>query len=185
MKAGGQILRKAVFFDRDGVLNRAEIRGGKPYPPARLEDFTLLPGAAETVAAVRDAGYLAIVVTNQSDIAEGRQTPAALEEMHRRLQSLMPLDEIRVCSDRLSPCFKPKPGMLLEAADAWDIDLPASYMIGDRWRDVACGRAAGCFTIFIDYGYPETELADMPEPDIRVADILGARDVVLQRAARH
>ena len=158
-------MRRAVFLDRDGVLTRSDVRDGKPYAPRRLEDLELLPGVVETTRALRDAGWLRVVVTNQPDIATGKLTSAVLAAMHDRLREWLPLDDIRTCCHTdadACDCRKPKPGLLLAAAREHDIDLRASFMVGDRWRDVSAGKAAGCRTIFLDYGYAEA-LRDAPD----------------------
>lgn len=147
--------RAAVFLDRDGVINRAVVRDGKPYPPADLESFEILPGVPEALAGLKAAGFRLIVVTNQPDVARGTQDPAMVEAMHDRLLAELPLDAIEMCCDESSARYKPRPGMLLDAARSRDIDLASSAMVGDRWRDVDCGKAAGCFTVFIDRGYAE------------------------------
>lgn len=166
-------MRKAVFLDRDGVLNRAIVRNGKPYPPATVEEFEILPGVAEALQALNRAGFLLIVATNQPDVASGKQRREVVEAMHRKLRKELPLDDIKACyalDTPASACYKPKPGMLLEASQEWNIDLARSYMVGDRWRDVGAGRRAGCFTIFIDRGYdepmtetPDAVCADLPQ----------------------
>lgn len=151
-------MNRAVFLDRDGVINEATVRDGRPYPPATLEQFKLLPGVVETVESLRSAGYKIIVVTNQPDVATGKQKLEVVESMHQRLTGLGLCDDIKVCYHTDSDgcqCRKPKPGMLAEAAREWQIDLTESFMVGDRWRDVAAGNSAGCFTFFIDYDYRE------------------------------
>jgi D-glycero-D-manno-heptose 1,7-bisphosphate phosphatase len=158
-------MRRAVFLDRDGVLNCALVRDGRPYPPATLDEFEILPGVAEALRALDDAGFLLIVATNQPDVARGLQRREVVEAMHRRLLDELPLDDIKVCyetDESRCACYKPKPGMLLEAARELGIALASSYMVGDRWRDVGAGKAAGCFTIFIDRGYAEP-LTDTPD----------------------
>ena len=151
-------VRRAVFLDRDGVINRAIVRNGKPYPPATLEAVEILPGVADGLALLRHEGFRLVVVTNQPDIARARQGRDVVDAIHARLASLLPIDEFRVCphddGDGCA-CRKPKPGLLEEAARAGGIDLSASFMVGDRWRDVEAGRAAGCRTVFIDYDYNE------------------------------
>jgi D-glycero-D-manno-heptose 1,7-bisphosphate phosphatase len=150
-------LRRAVFLDRDGVLNRAFVRDGKPYPPASLEELEILPGVPEALARLRQAGFLLIVVTNQPDVARGTQRRERVEAINDALTSALPLDEVVTSyEDGDSPRRKPNPGMLLEAAERHRIDLACSFMIGDRWKDVEAGRRAGCRTVFIDYGYRET-----------------------------
>ena len=172
---------RAVFLDRDGVLNRAVVRDGKPYPPSTLDEFEILPGVADALAKLADAGFLLIVATNQPDVGRGAQRREVVESMHRRLREALPLDDIKVCYDAAesSPGYKPRPGMLLTAARERDIDLRQSFMVGDRWRDVGAGKAAGCFTIFIDRGYSES-LVDMP--DAVCADLPDAADLILRRS---
>lgn len=167
----GQI-KRAVFLDRDGVLNEAVIRGGKPYPPASLSELNLTPGAPEALRELKSRGFLLIVVTNQPDVARGTQSRAAVESMHEFMRAVLPVDEFRVCyhdgPDRCH-CRKPKPGMLTDAAREHGIHLPSSFMVGDRWRDVDAGAAAGCKTVWIDAGYDEQ--APAHPPDARVRDL--------------
>ena len=158
-------MKRAVFLDRDGVLNRSVVRAGRAYAPTSLDEFELLPGVLEALTDLRTAGFVLVVVTNQPDLATGRIRPEVAEAIHQKLQALLPIDDIKVCGhvdeDDCS-CRKPRPGMLFEAARDWSIDLYRSFIVGDRWRDVAAGKAAGCKTIFVDYGYAE-ELADRPD----------------------
>lgn len=149
---------QAVFLDRDGVLNKIVERDGKPYPPESIEKFVLLPGVKEAVQVLREGGFRLIVVTNQPDVAKGIQTREVVEQMHRRLSEWLPLDDILVCyhqdADRCD-CRKPLPGMLLSAGLKWKLDLKRSYMVGDRWRDISAGQAAGCKSIWIRNQYRE------------------------------
>ncbi len=164
MKSG----RRAVFLDRDGVLNRSVIREGKPYPPASPEELEILPGVAQALAELKQTGFLLICVTNQPDVARGTQRRETVEAMNATLRSALPLDEIVVCyDDGDSPRRKPNPGMLLEAADRHGIDLPNSFMVGDRWKDIEAGARAGCRTVFIDCGYAETYKAGPPDRTVR------------------
>lgn len=175
-------MRRAVFLDRDGVLNRAVVRNGKPFPPATVEEFEILPGVREALTALNRAGFLLIVATNQPDVASGKQRREVVEAMNRKLREALPLDDIKVCYELDSPTstrYKPKPGMLLEAAQEWNIDLTRSYMVGDRWRDVGAGRRAGCFTIFIDRGYDEPV---METPDAVCADLPEAAAFILRHS---
>jgi D-glycero-D-manno-heptose 1,7-bisphosphate phosphatase len=179
----GWLMRRAVFLDRDGVINRSEVRGGKPYAPTALEDFEILPGVPEALQRLRDADFLNIVVTNQPDLATGKQTPAGLDAMHARLLGTLAIDAIRVCPHVDAAgcaCRKPAPGLLVEAAREFGIDLAASYMVGDRWRDVEAGQRAGCACLFVDYGYAEKR----PEsPYIAVKSLAGAAEQILSRPA--
>lgn len=171
-----------MFLDRDGVINRGVVREGKPYPPDRLEDLEILPGVAEALERLRAAGYLNVVVTNQPDVASGQQLREVVEAMHARLISELAIDAIKTCyhvDTDACACRKPKPGMLLEAAREFGIDLVASYMVGDRWRDVAAGQAAGCKALFIDYGYAEKR----PEnPYVAVKSLPAAAELILRAA---
>jgi len=178
------VRRRAVFLDRDGVLNRAALRDGKPYPPASLIEFEILPGVRETLLRLRNAGFLLIVATNQPDVAKGTQRREVVEAMHAQLMNQLPLDDIKVCWELDSPsctCYKPKPGMLLAAACERDIGLARSYMVGDRWRDVGAGKAAGCFTILIDRGYAEPL---NETPDATCADLQEAAAIILRHATQ-
>jgi D-glycero-D-manno-heptose 1,7-bisphosphate phosphatase len=152
--------RRAVFLDRDGVLNEVVLRDAKPYPPANLSDLHVMPGAEECLADLKRLGFLLIVITNQPDVARGKQTKAAVEEMHSFLAGRLPIDETYVCyhddADHCE-CRKPAPGLLLEAARKHGIELAESFMIGDRWRDVEAGQRAGCKTVFINNGYAEKQ----------------------------
>lgn len=176
-------MRRAVFLDRDGVLNRAIVRDGRPAAPTTLDEFEIEPQASTALPALRAAGFLLIVATNQPDVARGWVRRELVEEMHRRLRAALPLDDIKVCWDLDGPgsrCYKPKPGLLLDAAREYDIDLPRSFMVGDRWRDVGAGRAAGCFTVFIDRAYREPL---REAPDAVCTDLSGATAVILEHAA--
>ena len=176
------MLRRAVFLDRDGVINRAVVRDGKPYPPATIDDFELLPGVKRTAQALRKADFLIVVVTNQPDVATGVQQLEVVEAMHRKLLAEEICDDVKACYHTDADdcdCRKPKPGMLLEAARLWQIDLKLSFMVGDRWRDVAAGKAAGCHTFFIDYQYRE-RCAD--KPDAVVSSLEEAGRLILQNS---
>ncbi len=170
--------RSAVFLDRDGVLNRPLVRDGKPYPPGRLEEFELLPGVHEAIFNLRQMGLVLYVVTNQPDVARGAQQRSTVEAMHDLLRRELLLEHFYVCyHDDADNCIcrKPKPGLLLKAASEHGLSLADSYMIGDRWRDVDCGHAAGCTTLFIDLGYDE---ALRSRPHHRVFSLSGAVDLI-------
>jgi D-glycero-D-manno-heptose 1,7-bisphosphate phosphatase len=173
--------RPAVFLDRDGTLNVQIVRDGKPYPPRTLSEFRLFPEAPEACRALKAAGYALVVATNQPDVGRGDQSQAEVEAMHDRLRELIPeIDRIEACYDpgRGEPSRrrKPEPGMLLDAAAALGLDLAHSWMVGDRWRDVDCGRRAGVRTVFIDWGYLENLQA---APDFTVKSVAAAAEVIL------
>ncbi len=174
--------RKAVFLDRDGVINRPVIREGKPYPPSGLSDFEIFPEVYDACNELKKAGYLLVVVTNQPDVGRGTLPLEIVEQQHTFLRQQLPLDRIEVCihagrGETDCECRKPKPGMILRAAADLNIDLAQSWMVGDRWRDVDCGRAAGCRTIFINRGYCE-ELRQLP--DYRSANLKDASTIILK-----
>jgi D-glycero-D-manno-heptose 1,7-bisphosphate phosphatase len=149
---------RAVFLDRDGVINRAVLRGGLPFPPQSVQDLEILPGVPEALALLKSAGFRLVVVTNQPDVARGVQTREEVEAIHGALRKTLPLDDVKVCyhddADRCS-CRKPAPGMILEAAREQGVDLARSFMVGDRWKDIEAGERAGTVTILIENEYPE------------------------------
>jgi D-glycero-D-manno-heptose 1,7-bisphosphate phosphatase len=151
-------LLPAVLFDRDGVLNRARVCDGKPYPPQTLEEFEIVDGAREDLNRLKALGFVLVVVTNQPDIARGTQRESVVERMHERLLLELPVDAVLVCphdDEDNCDCRKPLPGLLFRAAQQYGIDLQKSFVVGDRWRDIDAGYAAGCSTILIDYDYDE------------------------------
>ena len=173
-------MNRAVFLDRDGVINRPVVRGGRPYPPATVAEFEILPGVPEACAQLKAAGFLLIVATNQPDVGRGTQRREVVEAMHAAMCAALPIDRVEVCYDpgqgEPSEFRKPAPGMLLRAARELRIDLAASFMVGDRWRDIDCGATAGCTTLFIEYSYDEPLRA---QPDFRVASLLAAVPLIL------
>lgn len=161
----------ASFLDRDGTLNAPVVIDGHPYPPTSADGLELLPGVAAACAKLSAAGFRLICVTNQPDIARGTQDPGFVATLNGRLKELLDLDEVVMCphddSDRCA-CRKPKPGMILDSARRWDVDLSRSVTVGDRWRDVEAGRSAGTHTVFIDRGYDERAPAT---PDLTVGQL--------------
>ena len=176
-----EVGRPAVFLDRDGTLNEQVIRGGKPYPPAGPDDFRLFPDVHGGCRRLKAAGFVLVVATNQPDVGRGTLPQSVVEAMHERLHLLVPeIDRIEVSYDSgTEPARrrKPEPGMLLDAAAALNLDLARSWIVGDRWRDVECGRRAGVRTVLIDFGYAE-ELPTVPDFTVKsfgeaVGTILG------------
>lgn len=183
MAAGLPPTRPAVFLDRDGTLNRQVVRDGRPYPPDRLEDFVLFPDVPDACARLAAAGFTLVVVTNQPDVGRGTQRREVVEAMHARLLAAVPqLSRVEVSyapggEIPPDPRRKPEPGMLRDAAAALGLDLARSWMIGDRWRDIDCGRRAGVRTVFIDHGYAEALRAP---PDFTAASFAEAAGLVLR-----
>jgi D-glycero-D-manno-heptose 1,7-bisphosphate phosphatase len=170
---------RAVFLDRDGVINRTVFRDGKPRSPSLASELEYFPGVPEAVRSLRGAGFLAIVVTNQPDVARGWLALAEVEAMNRRVREELEVDGLKVCfhvEKDCCECRKPKPGMLLEAAREHGIDLSASYMVGDRYGDVKAGATAGCRTILVGPGDAQ---GDAPTPDARVESLAEAAQWIL------
>jgi D-glycero-D-manno-heptose 1,7-bisphosphate phosphatase len=172
--------RRAVFLDRDGVINRAVVRDGKPYPPDSLEALEVLPGVARALESLKAAGFVNVMVTNQPDVATGKQRREIVEAINRYLFVTFSLDAIKVCYHAEADgcdCRKPKPGMLLAAAREMNIDLARSFLVGDRWRDVGAAQAAGCRALFIDYSYREKR---PDKPYVAVKSLAEAALLILQ-----
>ena len=178
--------RTAAFLDRDGVLNRAIVRNGRPYPPSALAELQILPDAPSALQALKAAGFLLIGVTNQPDVARGTQRREVVDAINAALLAALPLDDMLVCyhdDGDACDCRKPRPGLLIQAATKHGIDLASSFMIGDRWKDVEAGRRAGCTAILIDYGYAESG-PDGCSPDRAVRSLSEAAAWILNRAGR-
>ena len=176
---------RAVFLDRDGVINRPVVREGLPFPPDTVEEFDIYEDVSAGCARLKAAGFLLVVATNQPDVGRGTQSRERVEAIHASMRAALPqIDRVEVSYDPGgtagdAPRRKPAPGMLLDAADALGIALPASFMIGDRWRDVDCGHAAGCRTVFIDRAYHEPL---RQPPDFTVNSFAEAVEVILDAA---
>ncbi|HYO84083.1 MAG TPA: HAD family hydrolase [Bryobacteraceae bacterium] len=171
---------RAVFLDRDGVLNRVVMRRGKPHPPDTLEELELLPGVPEACRLLKANDFLLVMVTNQPDIGRGTQSADVVDAMNRRLSTDLRLDGVMVCphddSDGCA-CRKPRPGMLLEAAEVLAIAPSSSFMVGDRWRDIEAGCRAGCRTVWIRSEYDEKR----PEgADYTAASLADAAKLIIE-----
>ena len=171
--------RPAAFLDRDGVLNELVYRDSGAASPRIIDDFKIRPGAVEAVRALRDLGLPVLVVSNQPDIERGWMTRASLAQMSAVLRAAVPIDDMAICEHddcNGCRCRKPKPGLLVELAERWGIDLKRSFMIGDSWRDVGAGRAAACFTILVGVSDARGGV-----PDAVVEDLAGAVAAVRRR----
>jgi len=180
-------VRRAVFLDRDGVINRALERDSKPYPPRTLDEFDILPDVPAACAKLKAAGFLLVVVTNQPDVGRGTLKKEIVESIHAEMCRQLPIDRVEVCyhpgqGTSECDCRKPKPGMLLRAAKELGIDLAQSWMVGDRWRDIDCGHAAWCRTVFIDRGYVE-ELRQ--KPHFSAGNLAEVADIILCESKNH
>lgn len=169
-------MRRCVFFDRDGIVNKSP----GPGWVERWEDFELIPGFVDAARLARDRGYDSAIVTNQRCVAAGVVSAETLAAMHRNLRMLLSekhgidLLGIYACThDRDEcDCRKPKPGLLLMAAEEHGIDLAASWLVGDHGRDIEAGLAAGCRTILVS-----PEAWDV-QPDFTVADMAELQRVI-------
>ena len=153
-------MRRAIFLDRDGVINRPIILQGKPYAPRVFNDFILYPDAIEVLQKFRERGYALIIVTNQPDVGHRLIDISEINKMHQYLRKLIDIEMIKICPHKQNEgclCRKPKAGMLFDAAEKINIDLSASWLIGDRISDIQAGNKAGVRTVFIDRGYAETQ----------------------------
>ena len=172
--------RRAVFLDRDGVINRAVVRNGKPYAPQSVDDLVILPGVEGALEQLRAAGFVNVVVTNQPDVGAGKMPRATVESMHAHLAQELAIDVFKVCYHTEADgcaCRKPKPGMILDAASELGLDIGKSFLVGDRWRDVEAARNAGCPAVFIDYSYEEKR----PEkPYVAVNSLAEAAEFILR-----
>ena len=174
------VLCQAVFLDRDGVLNESILVDGVPVPPRTVNEFCLIDGVVDAVDLLRAAGFVLIVVTNQPDVARGRQTAAVIEAMHEKLRSELSIDDIVTCfhdDGDACGCRKPEPGMLTDAIRRRGIDPSRSFMVGDRWRDVTAGRLAGCTTILVG---PDWESPMPDSPDLRARNLREAAAMICQ-----
>lgn len=173
-------MNKAIFLDRDGVINQANLVNGKPISPNDISELILLPKVKKALQLLKDAGYVLIVITNQPDVARGKTKVEAVEAINQILKDSLPIDDIFTCyHDDIEDCScrKPKPGNILKAADQYNINISNSFMIGDRWRDIEAGQCVGCKTFFIDYSYREKQ----PESyDYKVKSLYEAVKIILE-----
>lgn len=169
-----------MFLDRDGVLNELlDVAGGGRRAPWTTNEVRILPGAAELVFTARNLGYEPVVVSNQPDIAAGAITAAQADEIDERIRTATGVVRSILCPHRVADacaCRKPLPGMLLDAMKRWDLMVDGSWLVGDRWVDIAAGRAAGVSTILLQRHYswlPSSSGAPDPglEPDATCATL--------------
>jgi D-glycero-D-manno-heptose 1,7-bisphosphate phosphatase len=171
-------LAKAVFLDRDGVINVPIIRDGLPFAPQTASEFAWMDGLHDTLAQLRARGFLLMVCTNQPDVARGTQNREQVEVFHRKIEAELPIARVYACfhdNHHACVCRKPKPGMLLQGGADFDIDMAQSWMVGDRVGDIAAGKAAGCRTIFVRHDY---DTKSQPQADFEVTDVPGLLDII-------
>lgn len=158
-------IKRAIFLDRDGIINSSVVKEGKPYPPASVVEVQFITGVRECLLKFAKKGFLIFIITNQPDVARGTKNIEEIEKIHHLIKEQFPVDEIFACyhdDEDHCTCRKPGIGFFLQAQRDYAIDLTQSYMVGDRWRDIDAGKNAGCTTIFVDYGYNE-KLKQQPD----------------------
>jgi D-glycero-D-manno-heptose 1,7-bisphosphate phosphatase len=169
-----------VFLDRDGTLIDTFVKDGVPTAARSLDSVQLLPGVRQALEQLRNAGFVLVLVTNQPDVARGALDRGVVEQIHARLLSELPLDDVECCyhddTDNCD-CRKPRPGMLIDSARRLGVTLQHSFAVGDRWRDIEAGKRAGCTTILLRRPYS----GDTVRPDFEAADIGAAATIILRR----
>ena len=173
-------LNRAVFLDRDGVINRAIVINQKPYAPINLNKLKILPGVKKAITELHKSGWFIIVMTNQPDVVRGKAKLADIELINRYLQKQLSINALYTCyHDTIDQCDcrKPSPGFFFKAKKTYKINLKKSFMIGDRWSDIEAGRKAGCKTFFIDYNYAEKQ---PKEYNYKVKSLLEATKIILE-----
>ena len=173
-------MRKAIFLDRDGVLNKSLIENGKPKAPKKKLDLELLPKVPEALAMLRSHNFELVVITNQPDLANGSISEKDLTEIHDVIKLHTKLENFYVCphSDADNcECRKPKTGLILSAIADLNLSINGSFLVGDRWRDIQAGQSVGLTCFYIDYSYAE----EKPRPPfIEVASLMDATKIILK-----
>lgn len=186
-------LNKAVFLDRDGVIN---VEKGYLH---RIEDFEFLPGVPQALLRLKEAGFLLIVVTNQSGVARGFYPLEAVHELHRYLQGELAAAGVAIDGFYICPhhpdhgpenqpqdcsCRKPLPGLIEQALDDFQIDPSGSYLVGDKLSDIEAGKAAGCRCLLVRTGYGASA-AEVVSNEVTVVDDLpaAARFILAEESA--
>ena len=171
-------MKKAVFLDRDGVINKAFIKNGLPESPNSLSELEILPRVKESILRLKKLNFICLVVTNQPDVQRGKIKKNIVIKMNNFLKKKIELDDIFVCyhddQDNCN-CRKPKPGLLLQARKKWNVDFKKSFIVGDRWRDIQAGKKVGCKTIFLDYRYKDIKPKN---PDFVTDTLLNATYII-------
>ena len=168
-------MNRAVLLDRDGVINEVLFREGnntKPIAPWKIEEFKLIKNINRPLNNIRKMGFKLFIVTNQPDVAKGILKPGVLKKMNDIILNTLPIDEIMVCKHIDSDyceCRKPKPGMIKTLAQKWKIDVQSSFLIGDNWKDIESGKAAGCSTILIDKFYNSSIQSDYRVENLKMS----------------
>ena len=163
------IMKRAIFLERDGVLNEVQVTPKNPVSPLTFEEFKVRKSALAPLKILKEAGFVLIVTTNQPGLSRGYQSRRDLDLMHSQLRKLFPLDDILVCPHEENdhcPCRKPKPGLMIEAAFKWHLNLDHSFVISDRWQDAEAARTAGCTSLLLESPWIGQGHHDFVLPDL-------------------
>ncbi len=182
-------MKPAVFLDRDGVLVQGRIDQGVLAAPQDVSDLRLAPDAPEAVRRLRAAGFVLVMATNQPDVARGKTDRTTVEQINTHVEAALGLDDVRCCFHDDAddcPCRKPRPGLLVEAAADLDLDLSRSWMIGDRWVDIAAAHTAGVRSVLVEceYSWQPSAAGSPPaglEPTACVPSLGDAVTLILER----
>lgn len=166
-------MKAAIFFERDGVLNLCETHNGHQRAPLTLEQFRINHAAAPLLAQLKQAGFVLIATTNQPDVSRGLLSRNELGIMHNVLRRKLPLDDVMLCpyDDDSHPCYKPQPGMFLEAAFKWSLDLDRSFVVSDKWQDAKAAQLAGCTSVMIRSPWIGDDHHDFVVQDLAAATV--------------
>jgi D-glycero-D-manno-heptose 1,7-bisphosphate phosphatase len=162
-------MMQGVFIERDGILNRVRVERQHQVSPLTLEEFHVNEALFPLLGKLKAEGLLVIGTTNQPGLSRGYQSRRELERMHEKLARALPLDDILTCphddADHCS-CRKPKPGLLMEAAFKWHLELERSFVISDKWQDAEAARAAGCTSLLLQSPWVGNVHHDFILPDL-------------------
>lgn len=157
-------MKRAVFLDRDGVISKNTWRENQWRAPINFEEFCILPDVVDSIDKLKEMGFFCIVITNQPEVGSGEILQTELDKMNDHLLGSTKIDDIYVCDHVKNlncDCRKPKPGLIIRAADKWEIDINRSFMIGDRFSDVKAAKAAGCLPILVISEATSKDKADL------------------------
>jgi D-glycero-D-manno-heptose 1,7-bisphosphate phosphatase len=177
-------MKQAVFFERDGILNRVRVERQHQVSPLTLEEFHVTKAAVSLLGRLKAAGFMLVATTNQPGLSRGYQSRRELDRMHDALRQKLPLDDILICPhDEIDhcPCRKPKPGLLAEAAFKWHLDLDRSFVVSDKWQDAEAARLLGCMSLLLESPWIGNVHHDLVLPDL---EAIGEKIMQLQTTSR-
>jgi D-glycero-D-manno-heptose 1,7-bisphosphate phosphatase len=162
-------MKQGIFFERDGILNLVRVERKHQVSPLTLEEFRVNEAIAPLLSKLKDEGFVLIATSNQPGLSRGYQSRRELDRMHELLRRKLPLDDILVCPhDEIDhcPCHKPKPGLFVEAAFKWHLDLDRCYVVSEKWQDAEAARTAGCTSLLLDSPWIGNVHHDFVLPDL-------------------